>query len=77
VLAEKLRRRRADLQRSYGLDSWEAYSQKNLAKKLGISGACLSFWENGHQFPGSIDLWDKWARALQSRLTVDITEKRK
>ena len=77
-LAEKLRRRRVALQRSEGMDGWFGpYNQKNLAKRLGISAACLCYWENGRQFPGSIDMWDSWARALQSRLAIDITERHK
>lgn len=50
------------------------WSQKSVAKRLGITGAALCMWESGHCHPATLMAWHDWAGAYKLDLADVIAE---
>lgn len=65
--SRSLRRRLQKAREARGL------SQRELARRLGVSNSTISGWENFDKHP-EIDNFARWARELGMRLVVDLEE---
>ena len=71
--AQKLLMIRLKFQSEDGRVQDGPYSQRSIARQLGITATCLHNWEYGKNRPGSWFLWKKWARSLQTEFKISLS----
>ena len=50
------------------------YNQASIARKLGVTKSCLHNWEYGKSTPGSWEIWERWAKALNTKFEVNLID---
>ena len=48
------------------------YSQKEVARKMGVNRVRLCQFEMGTHYPCTLDQWRRWARALGMKLNIEL-----
>lgn len=74
-LAQQLLQRRLTLLKEDGIVQGSRYTQKAVAKALGLSQACVNKWEHGDTTPNDWGMWQKWARYLNSDFDIILKER--
>lgn len=72
-MADTLHRRRLHLFTNVG--PRQNFSQTAVARKIGITAACLNRWENGNSSPKSWNYWKKWTDALNMDFYLEAVPK--
>ena len=75
-VAQKLLMRRLALQKikDGGWVHHGHYSQRAIAKKLGVTAACLHNWEYGKTTPHSWTVWERWANTLYTKFEIILVD---
>jgi DNA-binding transcriptional regulator YiaG len=69
-LAERLQRARLTaLNTTRDTDRWSAVS---IARRIGVTKACLCRWENGHAYPCTLNLWKLWGHAVGVEVEIGV-----
>lgn len=71
-LIAQLRRRRELLQHATGFPNPSQWSQRALAKYLGVTKNAVSQWEGGYAYPTTLALLENWAQYLGMKLIIDL-----
>jgi hypothetical protein len=68
-----LRRRKWDAAvREGGFWGGDPWTQKSLARRIGVHAVTLSLWESGSRRPGAFVLFERWAKALGGEFSVEL-----
>ena len=71
-MAQELLMVRLKFQREDGRVQDGPYSQRSIARRIGVTAVCLHKWEYGKSTPGCWYLWKRWAKALQTEFRVTL-----
>ncbi len=71
-LAALRRRKWAAAVREYGVQGGSPYTQKNIARRIGVTAGTLSFWESGWRRPQEFVLFQRWAKILGAEFSVEL-----
>ena len=68
-----LRRRKWDAAaRESGFWGGDPWTQKNVARRIGVHAGTLSLWESGLRRPGAFILFERWAKVLGAEFSVEL-----